>query len=138
MHAGLTSHNLMAQNRESGAAGNTFGHETAPKIAAALGATMLGTSSNEARLGDARVVIKCAGKNTTSVGVVYDMLERLDTVLAAFQHKDGYFDVYSLPAAEFAKHARDSRSAGADGNVGLVTKKVFVESGKRIKIVRGL
>ena len=76
---------------------------------------MLGGESNEAVLNGVPVVIKCAGKNTTSVGVVYDMLDRIDLALAAFQHKDGSFDVYSLPAAEYGKHTRDSRSSGADG-----------------------
>jgi hypothetical protein len=125
----------MPQDRESGAAGNAFGHETAPKIAAALGATMLGSGSNEATLNGVPVVIKCAGKGTSIVGVVYDMLDRIELVLAAFQHKDGSFDVYSLPASEYAKHTRDS---GVDGRVGLVTKRVFVELGKRIKVVRGI
>ena len=54
------------------------------------------------------------------------------------QHKDGSFDVYSLPASEFAKHTRDSTSSSADGRVGLVAKKVFVEFGKRIKIVKDI
>ena len=128
----------MPQNRESGAAGNVFGHETAPKIAAALGATMNGTTSNEALYNGHRVVIKCAGKNTTSVGVTYTMLDELDLVLAAFQHKDGSFDVYALAPDEYRQHMRDSRSSGADGRVGLVTKKVFEERGKRIKIVRNV
>jgi len=127
----------MTQNQLSGAKGNSFGHETAPKIAAALGATMMGDRSNEATLGELRIVIKCAGKNTTSVGVIYDMLDRIDLVLAAFQHKDGSFDVYSLPADVFAQHTRDSRSSGADGQVGLVAKKVFLELGKRVKKVKG-
>ena len=73
----------MPQNRVSGAAANTYGRETAPKIAAALGATMLGSESNEAVLNGQRVVIKCAGKNTTSVGVTYSMLDSLDSVIAA-------------------------------------------------------
>lgn len=128
----------MVQTRESGAAGNAFGHETAPKIAAALGAIMAGDGSNEALWNGIPVVIKTAGKSTTSVGVVYEMLDRIDFILAAFQHKDGSFDVYSLPASEYSKHTRDSRSSGAEGLVGLVTKKVFLEHGKRIKVVRGV
>jgi hypothetical protein len=126
----------MPQDRESGAAGNAFGHDTAPKIAAALGATMIGNASNEATYQGQHVVIKCAGKNTTSVGVTYTMLDSLDLILAAFQHKDGSFDVYSLGSDAYRQHMRDSRSRGADGTVGLVTKKVFEQHGKRIKIVR--
>jgi hypothetical protein len=126
----------MAQDRESGAAGNAFGHETAPRIAKAIGATMLGTASNEATWKGQNVVIKCAGKNTTSVGVTCAMLDTLDLVLAAFQHKDGSFDVYSLAPDVYQKHMRDSRSRLGEGRVGLVTKKVFEENGKRIRLVR--
>lgn len=126
----------MPQDRESGAAGNAFGHETAPRIAAALGATMLGSMSNEAVYEGRRVVIKCAGRNTTSVGVTYGMLDSLDLVLAAFQHRDGSFDVYALAPDEYRRHMRDSRSGGAEGRVGLVTRKVFEEHGRRIRIVR--
>lgn len=126
----------MAQNQESGAAGNAFGRKTAPKIAAVIGAEMLGTESNRATWAGRQVVIKCAGKNTTSVGVIYDMLDEIDLVLAAFQYKDGSFDVYSLPPETYRAHARDSRSSGAEGRVGLVTKQVFIEYGKREKLIK--
>jgi hypothetical protein len=126
----------MAQNRSSGAAGNAFGHETAPKIAAAMNATMLGTESNRALWDRKQVVIKCAGKNTSSVGVIYDMLDEIELVLGAFQHKDGSFDVYTLSSELYRKHARDSRSAGADGRIGVVSKQVFVKHGKRVKLVK--
>ncbi len=126
----------MTQDRKSGAAANAYGHETAPKIAAALGASMTSTMSNEASYNGQRVVIKCAGKNTTSVGVTHEMLERLDLVLAAFQHKDGSYDVYSLSPEEYRTQMRESRSSGAEGRIGLVSKTVFANCGKRIKIVR--
>ena len=97
---------------------------------------MVGSGSNEGQYNGQRVVIKCAGRNTTSVGVTHRMLESLDLVLAAFQHHDGSFDVYSLRADEYRRHMRDSRSSGAAGRVGLVTKKTFTEHGTRVKIVR--
>lgn len=128
----------MGQNRESGAAANAYGRETAPKIAGVLGATMLGSESNEALLDGKRVVIKIAGKNTTSVGVTYSMLEGLETVIAAFQHKTGPYEVFSLSAPVFLNHARDSRSGGGDARVGLVSRKVFETFGKRIKVVRNV
>lgn len=126
----------MAQNRDSGAAANLFGRETAPKIAAAIGARMLGEESNEALLDGKRVVIKCAGKNTNSVGVTYSMLESLESVVAAFQHKNGSYDVFSLAATIYAAKARDSRSQSGEGRIGLVAKKVFQAEGKRIRIVK--
>lgn len=128
----------MTQNRSSGAAANAYGRETAPKIAAALGATMNGSDSNEATLDGKRVVIKIAGKNTTSVGVTYSMLEHLDTVIAAFQHKTGPYEVFALPADVFLQHARDSKTSSSVGIVGLVTRKIFETVGRKIKVVRGV
>ena len=60
----------------------------------------------------------------------------LDVVIAAFQHKTGPDDVYVLPATRFAELAIDSRSTGAAGRVGVVSRKAFIEQGKRIKVVR--
>src|SRR5690242_20532310 len=123
----------MPQNRKTGAAGNEFGHENAPKIAAAIGADLTRDGSNEATWNSKRVVIKSAGRNTSSIGVTYSMLEHLDVIVAAFQHKTGAFEVYTLPAARFAALAKDSRSSE---HVGIVTKKAFLEGGTRIKIVK--
>src|SRR5437879_4796077 len=88
----------MAQNQQSGAAGNAFGRITAPKIARAIGATMIRKGSNEATHGGKHVVIKCAGQGTQSVGVSKKMLPTLDAVVGAFQRTDGAFKVYSLRA----------------------------------------
>lgn len=127
----------MSQDQVSGAAGNDFGRETAPKIAAAIGATMLGPRSNEANYGEHRVVIKCAAQKTNSVGVTYLMLERLHSVLGAFQQPDGSFNVIALPAAVFAKELRPSLSQGSSsGRVGLVSRTTFEGKGTFIKNVR--
>src|SRR5690348_14969214 len=107
----------MPQDRESGAAGNDFGHENAPKIAAAIGAQLTRPGSNEATWNGQRAVIKSAGKSTVSVGVTYSMLEHLDVVIAAFQHKSGPFEVFTLPASRFAELASDSRTSERTGIV---------------------
>ena len=75
----------MGQDRNTGAAADEFGRTTAPLIAKRIGATMLGSASNEATLGGKRVVIKCARSQTTSVGVTYLMLNKLDQVIGAFE-----------------------------------------------------
>lgn len=126
----------MPQNRETGAAGNTYGHEMAPKIAAAIGATMTRPGSNEVSWNGQRAVIKSARKGTSSVGVTYSMLETLDVVIGAFQHKSGAYEVYTLPARLFGELAADSRSSGAQGRVGVVARKTFLERGLRIKVAR--
>ena len=123
----------MGQDQDTGAAGDAFGRQTAPLIAKGIGAELIGTESNEARYRGARVVIKCAGPKTSSVGVTYMMLERLDKVIAAFQRKDGSFDVTALPAQVFKAEMRETRSRGASaGKVGLVSKKIFEDKGERL------
>lgn len=120
----------MQQDQRTGAAGDAFGTLTAPKIAAKIGATMLGLSSNEATYMQQRVVIKCAGPTTSSVGVTYRMLERLQLIIAAFQDQDGVFQLFTLSAKAFYSHMRETRSKGASAqNVGIVTKKVFMTYG---------
>ena len=126
----------MVQDRESGAAAAAWGRETAIRVGRALGATPTSSTSNEFSFHDRRIVIKMAHENTTSVGVTYHMLERLDDVLAAWEVSSGEFDVWSLPARTFAQHVRDSRSRGGAGKVGLVTRRVFEELGQRVKTVR--
>ncbi len=81
----------MPQDRDSGAAANQWGRETARYIASQIGATMQSRASNEALLNGQNVVIKCAAPATNSVGVTYKMLEKLDAVIGAFQSDDGSF-----------------------------------------------
>ena len=126
----------MPQDQNTGAAGNTFGRESAPLIAQAIGAKMLGTRSNEATYQGKRIVIKCAAQNTNSVGVTYRMLKRLDFVFGAFQQPDGCFEVFSLPAALYKIKMRETRSQGAAaGKVGLVARSVFESKGSRVQRV---
>ena len=127
----------MSQDQESGAAGNTFGRETAPLIARALGAAMLGPSSNEATYKGNRVVIKCAAQKTNSVGVTYQMLERIHSVLGAFEQSDGSYSVFALPVEAFKESMRDTRSQGASsGKVALVTRGTFERQGSLVQRVR--
>jgi hypothetical protein len=127
----------MPQDQSTGAAGNAFGRATAPLIAQAIGATMLGSRSNEAALGGKRVVIKCAARNTNSIGVTYLMLERLHSVVGAFEQTNGSFNVISLPVTVFTANQRPSRSQGAsEGKVGLVSRSVFESKGTEITTVR--
>jgi hypothetical protein len=122
----------MPQDRETGAAGNEFGHQNAPKIAEALGAKLTRPGSNEAAWNGKRAVIKSAGKQTSSVGVTYSMLKHLDIVIAAFQQSTGVFDVYMLPAVRFSALAVPSRSSD---KVGIVTRAAFVAEGASIAAI---
>ena len=126
----------MAQDEQSGAAGDAFGRDMAPKIARAIGATMVRPGSNEAALNGARVVIKSGGPRTRSVGVSKKMLSHLSAVVAAFQTTDGAFDVFLLPVEIYKNHMIETRSKGPSaGRVGVVTKSVFTSHGERILTV---
>jgi hypothetical protein len=124
-----------SQDRQSGAAGNQFGHTIAPKIAAAIGATMLGPGTNEATWDARRIVIKCAGPQTSAVGVTHTMLARLDSVVAAFQRPQGEFEIFEMRPDVFASQMRGSRSSGSAGRVGLVSRQTFRTHGTHVKTI---
>lgn len=98
---------------------------------------MLGSNSNEASYHGSLIVIKCAARNTNSVGVTYRMLERLHAVAGAFQQIDGSFEVILLPVTIFSEEMRPTRSLGASARkVGLVSRGVFESKGTHIRTVR--
>ena len=121
----------MPQDRESGAAASKWGHETAKKVAKAIGATIPSGGSNECMLGADRIVIKCAAASTDQVGVTYNMLPRLKYVLGAFQRDDGKFDLFALDPKTYDAHERETRSKGPSARrVGNVRRRVFEREGE--------
>lgn len=127
----------MTQDRVTGAAANAWGRATARAIAAKIGAVMKGRTSNEATLDGKKVVIKCAASATDSVGVTFKMLDRLDSVIGAFQLDDESFELWSLSPEKFRQEMRDTRSRGsAAGKVGLVRRDSFEKSGRLLARVR--
>jgi hypothetical protein len=121
----------MTQDRVTGAAANKWGQTTARGIASKIGAIMNGRTSNEATLDGKTVVIKCAAKATDSVGVTFMMLDRLDSIIGAFQLYDGSFELWSLSTEIFRQEMRDTRSKGSSaGKVGLVRRDFFEKSGR--------
>jgi hypothetical protein len=119
----------MPQDRETGAAARNRGHELAPKLARLIGAILLGSRSNEAQLGDKRIVIKTGSGRNDQVGVTYAMLDRVHDVYAAFESEPGLYSVYRLPAPLFSGHMRDSKRAG---KLGLVRRRTFEELGELV------
>ena len=127
----------MPQDRNSGAAANRWGRETARQIASRIGATMQSRASNEALLDGQKVVIKCAAPATDSVGVTYKMLEKLDAVIGAFQLDDGSFDLWSVSPKQFESAMRETRSRGPSaGKVAIVRRNVFIDYGTPLGKVR--
>jgi hypothetical protein len=127
----------MLQDKNSGAAADRWGRETARQIASQIGATMQRRGSNEALLNGQNVVIKCAAVATDSVGVTYKMLEKLDAVIGAFQIGSDSFELWSLNPKQFEAAMRETKSRGASaGKVAIVRKGVFLSHGKPLGRVR--
>lgn len=127
----------MTQDRASGAAANEWGRVTARAIASKIGAVMKGRISNEATLNGETVVIKCAASATGSVGVTFKMIDRLDSIIGAFQLDDESFELWSLSPDKFRQEMRDTRSMGsAAGKVGIVSKTFFEKSGRLFARIR--
>lgn len=127
----------MTQDRASGAAANEWGRVTARAIASKIGAAMKGRTSNEATLDGKRIVIKCAASATDSVGVTFKMLDRLDSIIGAFQLDDESFELWSLSPEKFRLEMRDTLSRGsAARKVGIVRRDSFEKSGRLLARVR--
>jgi hypothetical protein len=100
------------------------------KIAAAVGAQKLTTTSNECVWDSERIVIKCAGLRTTRVGASLRMLRTLDAIFGAFQDLNGSYRVLRLPAHRFTNHMAPT------GKVGVVSRAVFLQEGALVSVVR--
>ena len=125
------------QDQISGARASRWGHETAQALAREIGASDMRKTSNECRFKDQRTVIKCAAPATNSVGVTYRMLARLDVIIAAFQQGDATFELWSMTPEQFCLTMRETRSQdAAAGKVGLVSRRVFEQSGRHVGTVR--
>jgi len=128
----------MPQDKESGLRASRFGKDCARRIAAAIGARMLGAKSNECFWKDEGAIIKCAHLKTSSVGVLYHMTGRIASVLGAFQEGDGTYRVIRLPIerCRAKMNALPTRSRGpSSGRVGLIPRKTFYDEGHLIAIV---
>jgi len=65
------------------------------------------------------------------------LLDRLDSVIGAFQLDDGSFEIWSLSPEKFRQEMRDTRSKGsAAGKVGIVRRDVFEKSGRLLARIR--
>lgn len=126
----------MAQDRQSGLEASRYGHRCARAIAKAIGAEMIGEKSNECIWNGQQVVIKTARSQTTSVGVLYHMVDRVKAVLGAFEQDDGSYRVMELPIERCASNMRPTRSQGPSaGRVGMIDRKVFEDEGRLVGMV---
>lgn len=123
----------MPQDAKSGARANKYGRETSRLIAKKIGAISLKENSNEFAFEGRLITIRCAHKGNLQVGVPYRMLERIDSVLAAFEIEKKVYNLYEMTPCLYNMHMRDSKK---EGRVGLVRKQVFVKKGKALRDVR--
>lgn len=126
----------MTQDRDSGADADAFGRNNALVIAEAIGANLASPhTSNEAVYEGRKTVLKSAKSKTTKVGVTYLMLERLDSVIGAFEQDDGRWLIIELDAAEYRQKEKVTMSQGkSSGKVGVVAKSVFLEKGRHLGV----
>jgi hypothetical protein len=123
----------MPQDAQSGGEANRWGRETAKAIAQRIGAVPVSETSNEFALHGRLITIRSARKGNASVGVTYDMLDRVDSVLAVFQREDGTFDMYEMSPSLYSMFMRDSKH---EGKVGLVSKSDFTRYGSHSQPVQ--
>lgn len=119
----------MPQNRKTGAMADKFGRETSRLIAKNLGAKGISPNSNEFAHEGRHITIRCAHHRTKDVGVPYKMLNRIDAVFAAFEDKEGNYDLYDISPNLFRVYMRDSKG---QRKVALVRRSVFLETGRFI------
>ncbi len=124
----------MTQNRESGSEAAKFGHRTAAIIGERIGARKLTSRSNEFELNGKRITIRTAHHGTNQVGVLYAMLDRVQSIIGAFEIEPDEYELHSLSPEIYRKAMRDSTTG--KGRVGLVQKKVFAEKGSFVSKVR--
>ncbi len=122
----------MPQGQESGARAVEYGLQTARKIAEKLGGMKIGqVRSNEFKIDDRQVVIKCAKITNNKVGVPYRMLDRVAAIWGSFETENGTYDIYEMRPDTYRENMRPTRSTGGSaGRVGIVNKSAFIDRGK--------
>jgi hypothetical protein len=126
----------MSQDRESGARASEYGLDNATELIKALGGTNRKRGSNEFDLNGERVTIHSSqyrGGRPQSVGVTLVCLEKVKSVLGAFEIRGGSYEILSLPSDMFRAESRATASLGSSKDkVVIVKKSVFDQKGKRV------
>jgi hypothetical protein len=117
----------MPQNHESGVEAREFGLRTAALIGEKIGARKIHSNGNEFDWNGQHVTIRTAHQKTNQVGVLLSMLDRVHTVIAAFESITNNYELYSLSPVEYRQRMRVPKSNA--GRVGVVVKRIFVERG---------
>jgi hypothetical protein len=126
----------MSQNKESGAKAVQYGKKTARTIGEKIGAISTSNTSNEFKHKDRYVTIRCAHKKTSSVGVSYKMLNRVDAIIGAFEQKKGQYKLCEITTTQYLENMTETKSTGKSaGKVGKVSRSYFINEGKPLETV---
>jgi len=128
----------MPQDRESGDRARKWGYENAQNVAAHLGATLINPGrSNEATWNNRRILIKSVHYGDPEIGATPATLNRVDTIIAALQDRDGLYTIYEVSASWFNQEMSQSRSPKAS-HVMMVRCVRIRETGRVLGRVRGV
>ncbi len=131
----------MAQTAYTGKRGNDFGHKMGYVAAKYLRTELLQTpgKSNEAYLNGELIVIKSAHKTTSSIGIPYNVLDRVKSVVAVLEDKNysknGYhkYTMYKVDADWCKLKSTPSQSSESSSKkIGMVTCKNIKGHGEKI------
>lgn len=122
----------MPQNTESGKRANAYGHQTSRLIAEKIGATSVTDKTNEFAFEGRLVTIRCAQKGNKQIGVLYSMLNRVDSVIAAFEIEKGKYKLYEMTPSLYKLWMRDSKK---EGTLGLLAMRTFETFGKPFRAI---
>lgn len=126
----------MPQDRISGRAANQWGHKMAKWVAQYLGTELLSDFSNEAFLGDERIVIKSAHQRTPQIGLSQATLERVQKIIAVLENPDNSYTIYKLNPTWYRSHMAPSRSERPSAQkVMMVQCKLVREEGQVMGII---
>lgn len=124
----------MTQDRRTGAEANVFGKRMAEIVAAKIGAIKVTSDGNEFLWNGKRITIRSAHKDNSYVGVLFDMLDRIDEVLAAIESKaKDEFQVWAMSKKTYEMY---SKQQVKNPNIAQVPTKVFREHGDLIDKVK--
>jgi len=103
-------------------------------VAAKIGAVRTDSGGNEFLWNGKRISIRSAHKDNTYVGVLFDMLDRIDKVLAAIESNvRDEFQVWVIDRQTYETH---SKPQVKNPNIAQLPTKVFKEHGDLIDKVK--
>jgi hypothetical protein len=121
---------VMPQDKETGATANRFGRENAARVAKKIGAQLIDQRiSNEASFEGKRTVIKSAKMKTPYIGVLYKVLARVQSVIAAIEVERNSYTILELSAEKFGEVQRPRTCNPATG---LVHRRAFLAEGRQL------